>query len=153
MEVQSFSPDDGNQSDYHACQPPFITFEHLQPVSSRSTLHLVGPAAENVYQYRSFSFYSERPLIIGLMVSSSLMTPLDTILSFVMNAISRRHEFQADLFAYKLSDASHPYADKLKSALVRLGNENKSVTEVDSLWSAYKHSHPVGFSPRSGWPS
>lgn len=71
------------------------------------------------------------------------MSPLDTITSFVVNAVSRRFEFQADLFALNLSNAEHQYADKLKSALVRLGNENKSVTDVDSLWSAYKHSHPV----------
>jgi STE24 endopeptidase len=97
----------------------------------------------SVLQYRSFNFYNERPVIIGLLVSMSLLTPLDTIISFIINAVSRRFEFQADLFAFNLSNSEHEYADKLKKALVRLGNENKSVTDVDSLWSAYKHSHPV----------
>lgn len=82
------------------------------------------------------------------MVSMSLLSPLDTITSFVVHAVSRRFEFQADKFAFDLSNDEHEYADNLKSALIRLGNENKSVTDVDGLWSAYKHSHPVrGASP------
>ena len=99
------------------------------------------------FQYRSFSFTHERPLIIGLLLSMSLLGPLDTIISFLMNAISRKNEFQADRFAFDLSDAEHHYAEKLKIALVRLGDKNKSVTDVDGLWSAFKHSHPVSFAP------
>lgn len=77
------------------------------------------------------------------MLSMALQSPLDMITSFIVHAISRRFEFQADKFAFDLSNQEHHYADKLKSALVRLGDSNKSVTDVDELWSAYKHSHPV----------
>ena len=77
------------------------------------------------------------------MLSVSLLGPLDTIINFIIHAISRRYEFQADKFAYDLSTSEHRYAEKLKMALVRLGDKNKSVTDVDVLWSAYKHSHPV----------
>lgn len=71
------------------------------------------------------------------------MQPLDTIINFVVNAISRRNEFQADKFAFDLSNTENKYTENLKRALVKLGDKNKSVTDVDPLWSAYKHSHPV----------
>ncbi|CAD6581760.1 MAG: hypothetical protein CYPHOPRED_001699 [Cyphobasidiales sp. Tagirdzhanova-0007] len=111
-----------------------ITFVNLSMIR----LTLFNPSL-----YRSFSFTHERPLIIGLLLSMSLLGPLDTIISFLMNAISRKNEFQADRFAFDLSDAEHHYAEKLKIALVRLGDKNKSVTDVDGLWSAFKHSHPT----------
>lgn len=94
-------------------------------------------------QYRAFSFTHERPILVGLALSTALMSPLDTVLSFVINAISRRNEFQADKFAYDLATEENQYAEKLKSALIRLGDKNKAVTDVDPLYSAYKHSHPV----------
>lgn len=108
-----------------------------------ANLSLIRLSIFNPALYRAFSFTSERPLIIGLMVSMSLLSPLDTITSFIVHAVSRRFEFQADKFAFDLSNDEHEYADNLKSALIRLGNENKSVTDVDGLWSAYKHSHPT----------
>lgn len=93
-------------------------------------------------QLRSFGFTTQ-PLIISLIISQALLSPLDAITSFTVNAFSRRNEFQADKFAFDLSDEKHEYAEKLKYALARLGAENKSVTDVDPLYSAYHHSHPV----------
>lgn len=94
-------------------------------------------------QYRAFSFTTQKPLVIGLLMSQTLLAPIDTITSFVVNAFSRKNEFQADEFAVELSDNDHAYADDLKLALVKLGSENKSVTDVDPIYSAYHHSHPV----------
>jgi STE24 endopeptidase len=97
-------------------------------------------------QYRAFSFVSQRPVIIGLIVSQALSAPVDTLTSFLVNAFSRHNEFQADKFALDLSNSENAYVENLKLALVKLGSENKSVTDVDPFYSAYHHSHPVSIS-------
>jgi len=122
----------------HSMMMMFVGQASLLVMLSMVRLTIFNPSL-----YRSFGFIGERPVIIGLMLSMALQSPLDTITSFIVHAISRRFEFQADQFAFDLSTNEYQYADKLKSALVRLGDSNKSVTDVDELWSAYKHSHPT----------
>lgn len=78
-----------------------------------------------------------------MIISQALLSPLETITSFVINAFSRKNEFEADKFALDLSTKENAYAENLKFALAKLGSENKSVTDVDPLYSAYHHSHPV----------
>lgn len=98
-------------------------------------------------QLRSFGF-TNQPLIISLLISQALLSPLDSITSFITHAISRKFEFQADKFALDLSNEQDNYAEHLKMALAKLGAENKSVTDVDPLYSAYHHSHPVSSYPQ-----
>ena len=93
-------------------------------------------------QLRSFGF-TNQPLIISLIISQTLLSPLGTLTSFLVNAYSRKNEFQADKFALDLSNKENSYAENLKLALAKLGSENKSVTDVDPVYSAYHHSHPV----------
>ena len=50
---------------------------------------------------------------------------------------SRRHEFQADVFA-----AAHARAQDLASALVKLYEDNASTLTPDPLHSAFYDSHP-----------
>lgn len=108
------------------------------------TTFLLFRHAGHSYQLRSFGFTTQ-PLIISLIISQTLLSPLETLTSFVVNAFSRKNEFQADKFALDLSNEEHAYAENLKLALAKLGSENKSVTDVDPIYSAYHHSHPVGY--------
>ncbi|KAK9899646.1 hypothetical protein P389DRAFT_2147 [Cystobasidium minutum MCA 4210] len=105
-------------------------------------LTLIRTCVFNPALLRSFGF-TNQPLVISLLISQALLSPLDSITSFVTNAISRKFEFQADKFAVDLSNQEHHYGQNLKLALARLGSENKAVTDVDPLYSAYHHSHPT----------
>jgi len=80
------------------------------------------------------------PLIIGFILAQSLFTPLNALLSFSSNALSRKLEFQADQFA---ADLGGDYSKDLKWALVRISAENKATTSCDWLYSAFHHSHPT----------
>ncbi len=55
----------------------------------------------------------------------------------ISNALSRKHEFEADAFA-----AKHTNANDLVSSLVKLYRDNASTLTPDSLYSAFHDSHP-----------
>ncbi|WP_428087152.1 M48 family metallopeptidase [Candidatus Thioglobus sp.] len=55
----------------------------------------------------------------------------------ISNALSRKHEFEADAFA-----AKHTHAEDLISSLVKLYRDNASTLTPDRLYSAFHDSHP-----------
>ncbi len=55
----------------------------------------------------------------------------------ISNALSRKHEFEADAFA-----AKHTRAEDLISSLVKLYRDNASTLTPDKLYSAFHDSHP-----------
>lgn len=55
----------------------------------------------------------------------------------ISNSLSRKHEFEADSFA-----AKHTNANDLISSLVKLYRDNASTLTPDSLYSAFHDSHP-----------
>ncbi|CAC9539927.1 Uncharacterized integral membrane endopeptidase Bmul_2226 [uncultured Gammaproteobacteria bacterium] len=55
----------------------------------------------------------------------------------ISNALSRKHEFEADAFA-----AKHTNANDLVSSLVKLYRDNASTLTPDRLYSAFHDSHP-----------
>ncbi|KAK6141036.1 hypothetical protein DH2020_025217 [Rehmannia glutinosa] len=63
--------------------------------------------------------------------------PLQHLVSFSLNLVSRAFEFQADAFAKKLG-----YAAPLKAGLIKLQEENLSAMNTDPWYSAYHYSHP-----------
>ena len=86
----------------------------------------------------AFGFPDSRPVLIGLMVILQFVAaPYMAVLNFAMNALSRRFEFQADAFA-----ASLGHAAQLRTALVKLHNDNLGFPVYDWLFSACYHSHP-----------
>jgi STE24 endopeptidase len=67
-----------------------------------------------------------------------LTLPVFTFLFLPLNSInSRKHEFEADAFA-----AKHSNAQDLVSALVKLYEDNASTLTPDPLHSAFYDSHP-----------
>lgn len=81
--------------------------------------------------------YSDKPALIGLLLFQFIISPIDHIVGFVFNILSRMYEFQADAFAKKLG-----YAKELREGLIRLQEENKGAMNIDPMYSAYHHSHP-----------
>jgi STE24 endopeptidase len=88
--------------------------------------------------YAAFGFSSERPALIGLMIILQFITaPYNTVLDFLMTCLTRHFEFQADAFAVGMGKAK-----ALRTALVKLNNDNLSFPIYDWLYSAWHHSHP-----------
>ncbi|KAF7844585.1 CAAX prenyl protease 1-like protein [Senna tora] len=86
--------------------------------------------------FRSFGFDTQ-PVLIGLIIFQHTVIPLQHIVSFGLNLVSRSFEFQADAFAKKLG-----FASELRSGLVKLQEENLSAMNTDPWYSAYHYSHP-----------
>ena len=45
--------------------------------------------------YQSFGFYEEFPIIIGFILFSDALAPMDTVVKLLMNILSRKFEFEA----------------------------------------------------------
>ena len=45
--------------------------------------------------YRAFGFLGEMPIIIGFLLFSDALAPMDTIVKLLMNILSRKYEFEA----------------------------------------------------------
>jgi STE24 endopeptidase len=86
--------------------------------------------------FQSFGFDTQ-PVLIGLIIFQHTVIPLQHLVSFGLNLVSRSFEFQADAFAQKLG-----YGSDLRAGLVKLQEENLSAMNTDSWYSAYHYSHP-----------
>lgn len=90
--------------------------------------------------YASFGFapVARQPIIVGFMLFMDVLKPVECVMGFLSNMLSRKHEFEADAYAVNLD-----YGKDLCSALKVLAKENLSVEGADPLYSAYHHSHPL----------
>ena len=88
--------------------------------------------------YTSFGFGQEKPVLIGLMIILQfIFAPYNELISFLMTALCRQFEFQADQFAKSLGKTVH-----LKSGLIKLFKDNLSFPLCDWLYSTWHYSHP-----------
>lgn len=89
--------------------------------------------------YRSFGFYDEKPVLVGMViVLQYFFAPYNALLGFLLTMLSRRFEFQADEFAVKLGRA-----EQLGAALIKLNKDNLDFPIYDWLYSSWHHSHPT----------
>ena len=87
--------------------------------------------------YDSFGFTTQRPIIIGFLLFSDALSPMDTIIKLLMNVLSRRFEFQADAFARGLGMRL-----ELAASLLKLHIQNLSSMDADWMYANYHFSHP-----------
>ncbi|KAJ3287248.1 CAAX prenyl protease 1 [Rhizoclosmatium sp. JEL0117] len=87
--------------------------------------------------YEAFGFHGEHPILIGLSLFAYVYQPVDSVMAFAMNYMSRVHEFQADAYAKKLG-----YAEDLKRALIKMNQKSYGNLVPDSWYSSYHYSHP-----------
>lgn len=101
---------------------------------------------------RAFGFPSSvaavPPTILAFLLYQMVLSPVETVVGAVMNAVSRAYEFQADKFACELEQRLKvsEFSDmgpRLGRALTTLHVKNLSTVWVDWLYSAYHHSHPT----------
>jgi STE24 endopeptidase len=111
---------------------------------------------DNRSLYESFGFYKEHPIIIGFVLFSDALAPMDTVVKLLMNILSRKFEFEAgsslpfhillphrltcplDEFAVKLG-----YQKELAKSLIKLQVQNLSTMDADWLYASYHYSHPI----------
>ncbi|KAH7653430.1 CAAX prenyl protease 1 protein [Dioscorea alata] len=86
--------------------------------------------------FHSFGFDSQ-PVIVGFIIFQYTVMPIQHLVNFGLNLVSRAFEFQADAFAKKLG-----YSAALRAGLVKLQEENLSSMNTDPWYSAYHYSHP-----------
>jgi STE24 endopeptidase len=80
---------------------------------------------------------SEPSFHLSVLAFGILYTPLSVVLSLAMNALSRKHEYQADHFA-----ASNFNAKSLCDALVKLSVNNLSNLRPHPVYVFFYYSHP-----------
>ncbi|EDO47143.1 predicted protein [Nematostella vectensis] len=104
---------------------------------------------ESTLQYLQGLWGSAFTILLQRVVKDGLKEPDETVssvqnrgdlrneLGFLMTILTRRFEFQADAFAKQLGFAPH-----LRSALIKLHQDNLGFPIADKLYSAYHYSHP-----------
>lgn len=92
----------------------------------------------NISLYKSFGFHNEFPIIIGFILFSDALAPMDMFIKLLMNILTRRYEFQADSFAQGLG-----YSAELARSLMKLQIQNLSTMDADWMYASYHFSHPI----------
>ncbi|KAF3388940.1 CAAX prenyl protease 1 [Penicillium rolfsii] len=88
--------------------------------------------------YQSFGFVKEQPIMIGFLLFSDALAPMDAVVKLLMNILSRKFEFEADAFAQGLG-----FSDELASSLLKLQIQNLSTMDADWMYASYHYSHPI----------
>lgn len=85
------------------------------------------------------AFYLPAPSVhIGFILFGILLSPIELLLTPAMNALSRRHEFEADLYARTLTGSAGPLVEALK----KLSASNLSNLNPHKLYVWLHYSHP-----------
>ena len=66
------------------------------------------------------------------------MWPIDILFDYIANALSRKHEYEADAFA-----AKEGYGEDLISSLKKLSKESLSDINPDPLIVTLEYAHPT----------
>lgn len=88
--------------------------------------------------YQSFGFFNEQPIMVGFLLFSDALAPMDAVVQLLMNILSRKFEFEADSFAQKLG-----YSEELAKSLLKLQIQNLSTMDADWMYASYHYSHPI----------
>nr|POE63387.1 caax prenyl protease 1 [Quercus suber] len=106
----------------------------LLGISSAHLLYVFALFAvfiKNKSLYEAFGFFNEQPIMIGFILFNEVLSPTDSLVKLGMNILTRKFEFEADAFSFKLG-----YAAELASSLIKL-------QDADWAYSSYHFSHPI----------
>ncbi len=87
--------------------------------------------------YQAF-FMTNTPIYAGLLFFGLLYTPIELVLSVIMQMISRKNEYEADFFAASTIEAP----DNLVAALKKLSADNLSDLTPHPFYVFLNYSHP-----------
>ncbi|OAQ88111.1 CaaX prenyl protease [Purpureocillium lilacinum] len=91
----------------------------------------------NASLYASFGFTDVRPIVIGFLLFSDALSPMDSVIKLLLNILSRRFEFEADDFAKRLG-----FRAELATSLIKIHAQNLSTMDADWVYASYHFSHP-----------
>lgn len=98
---------------------------------------LLGIILQSEMLYDTF-YMTNMPVYAGLIFFGLLLSPIESVLAVLMNAVSRRNEFAADSFARKLDGTG----SNLISALKKLSKDNLSNPVPHAFYVLLNYSHP-----------
>jgi STE24 endopeptidase len=130
--VAVFAHEVGHYKKHHAIislglgvlQTGILFFLFSRVVSSPGLFHAFGVEQPSVYA--------------GLVFFALLYAPLDLVLGLLVNALSRRHEFEADRFAVETTGDRQSLADALK----KLSSHNLSHLTPHPFYVILNYTHP-----------
>lgn len=102
-------------------------------------LGICTDASSNIarYLFDAFGVHTISPHV-GLVLFGILMTPVSTLVTILLNAWSRKHEFEADAFARNSVGSGSPLADALR----RMTMDHLAHPAPSRLRVWLDHSHP-----------
>lgn len=115
--------------------PQMMAFSQL---SVAITFVLFSAFLTNKSLFQSFAFPANGPPLVAFMLFSYVSSPINCLVQFFSNLLSRKNEYQADAYAEKQG-----YKDELATSLITMCTENLSSMNTDWLYSSYNHSHPI----------
>ncbi len=98
---------------------------------------LLGLMMKNRGLFDAFGV-QETSVYMSLILFSIVISPLNTILSIGGNVMSRKHEFEADAYAAKVTGETEPMIDALK----KLSKDNLSNLTPDPFYVFLNYTHP-----------
>jgi len=122
----------GHYKKKHILQGALVSILHTGAIFFLLSLFL-----NNAGLYRAFGI-SHEPVYAGLLFFGLLYTPIELVLSIIMQLVSRRHEYQADSFASATIDQPLNMIDALK----KLSTKNLSNLTPHPFYVFLNYSHP-----------
>jgi STE24 endopeptidase len=122
----------GHHKKKHILQGTIINIIHFGVLFFLLSVFLGSPELYDAFYMEQQSIYS------GIVFFGLLYIPLEMILSVIMNALSRRNEYEADRFAAETIE--HPH--HLTEALKKLHADNFSNLMPHPLYVFLNYSHP-----------
>ena len=89
-----------------------ISIIHVGVLFFMLSLFIDNRGLFDAFQMETISVYA------GLLFFSILYSPIELVLSIVMNVISRKHEYEADAFATETTESAEPLILALKNLSV-----------------------------------
>ena len=122
----------GHYKKHHIKVGILISILHTGLLFWLLSIFIDNPGLFEAFQMREISVYG------GLTFFMILYSPVELVLSVIMNAVSRRNEFQADAYSAKTTEKS----EHLISGLKNLSVSNLGNLTPHSLSVLLDHSHP-----------
>lgn len=122
----------GHYKKKHIIQGMIISIIHTGVLFYLLSLFLTQEGLYEAFYVEKISIYT------GLIFFGMLYSPIEMILSFIMNILSRKNEYQADAFATKTIDET----EDMVNALKKLSEHNLSNLTPHPFYVAVNYSHP-----------
>ncbi|KAL0484090.1 STE24 endopeptidase [Acrasis kona] len=110
----------------------------IEQIYSFLMWYMVNTFIHSPVVYQAYGFKNQRPALVGITAIMTLYSPVNQLISFSRNWLSRKHEYEADFYA-----SSTLNKKDLAPALVAIHRENLSDMDPDPLYSTLKYSHPT----------